>query len=333
VLTVAPVATNAAQASRSAGFLAACDRSGVMCPVFQGAQRHSFQSRANCMAVARHRTRATRDRRGIDRISRRLQPHGPSAARGPGMVPDARIPLRCLGDGTGRARARSRAPDTTDRSWVARCTDGDGYLCSSHGAQRRRTPRRHLRGANRRHRAIRAPHAWLMVIAALDWRRGILSCACTTSRRGHGLSTRHWSVTSNAEGFADPLGRFRKILGDFPRVIRTEHEAYQAGQCSLTGPPDRLRRIGDPAGLPWHAWAVTKIRRGVCAYCGKEKNITRDHIPPKALLAEPYPTKPTHGTSVPRLQSGVPAGRRLHQERAGAGSEGASESTSDSGQE
>lgn len=42
--------------------------------------------------------------------------------------------------------------------------------------------------------------------------------------------------------------------------------------------------------MPWHVWAVTKIRRGLCAYCGKEKNLTKDHVPPQALLAEPYPT-------------------------------------------
>lgn len=33
---------------------------------------------------------------------------------------------------------------------------------------------------------------------------------------------------------------------------------------------------------------MAKVRRGICAYCGKEKSITRDHIPPKVLLAEPY---------------------------------------------
>jgi hypothetical protein len=30
-------------------------------------------------------------------------------------------------------------------------------------------------------------------------------------------------------------------------------------------------------------------RRGVCAYCGKDKNLTDDHVPPKVLLAQPYP--------------------------------------------
>jgi hypothetical protein len=34
---------------------------------------------------------------------------------------------------------------------------------------------------------------------------------------------------------------------------------------------------------------VTKRRRGVCAYCGKERSLTRDHIPPKLLLPAPYP--------------------------------------------
>ena len=34
---------------------------------------------------------------------------------------------------------------------------------------------------------------------------------------------------------------------------------------------------------------MAKTRRGICAYCGKEKNLTRDHVPPKVLLAEPYP--------------------------------------------
>jgi hypothetical protein len=30
-------------------------------------------------------------------------------------------------------------------------------------------------------------------------------------------------------------------------------------------------------------------RRGICAYCGKEKKVTRDHVPPLTLLAAPYP--------------------------------------------
>ena len=34
---------------------------------------------------------------------------------------------------------------------------------------------------------------------------------------------------------------------------------------------------------------MARTRRGTCAYCAKEKTITRDHIPPKVLLAEPYP--------------------------------------------
>lgn len=32
-----------------------------------------------------------------------------------------------------------------------------------------------------------------------------------------------------------------------------------------------------------------KRRRGICAYCGKEKHLTDDHVPPKVLLARPYP--------------------------------------------
>ena len=30
-------------------------------------------------------------------------------------------------------------------------------------------------------------------------------------------------------------------------------------------------------------------RRGLCAYCGKDKTLTRDHVPPQVLLAKPYP--------------------------------------------
>jgi hypothetical protein len=30
-------------------------------------------------------------------------------------------------------------------------------------------------------------------------------------------------------------------------------------------------------------------QRGVCAYCGRKKQLTVDHIPPKLLLAEPFP--------------------------------------------
>ncbi len=29
--------------------------------------------------------------------------------------------------------------------------------------------------------------------------------------------------------------------------------------------------------------------RRVCAYCGEERKLTRDHVPPKVLLAEPFP--------------------------------------------
>lgn len=32
-----------------------------------------------------------------------------------------------------------------------------------------------------------------------------------------------------------------------------------------------------------------KAALGTCAYCGKEKTITRDHVPPLTLLAPPYP--------------------------------------------
>jgi hypothetical protein len=34
---------------------------------------------------------------------------------------------------------------------------------------------------------------------------------------------------------------------------------------------------------------VPKTRRGICAYCGRERNRTKDHVPPKTLLVEPYP--------------------------------------------
>ena len=30
-------------------------------------------------------------------------------------------------------------------------------------------------------------------------------------------------------------------------------------------------------------------KRGICTYCGQEKNLTKDHVPPKALLERPYP--------------------------------------------
>jgi hypothetical protein len=30
-------------------------------------------------------------------------------------------------------------------------------------------------------------------------------------------------------------------------------------------------------------------RRGICAYCGREKQLTDDHVPPKSLLKKPYP--------------------------------------------
>lgn len=33
----------------------------------------------------------------------------------------------------------------------------------------------------------------------------------------------------------------------------------------------------------------TRNRRGVCAYCGKDKKLTDDHVPPKVLLHKPYP--------------------------------------------
>jgi hypothetical protein len=33
----------------------------------------------------------------------------------------------------------------------------------------------------------------------------------------------------------------------------------------------------------------TKASRGVCVYCGSQKELTVDHVPPKVLLARPYP--------------------------------------------
>jgi hypothetical protein len=30
-------------------------------------------------------------------------------------------------------------------------------------------------------------------------------------------------------------------------------------------------------------------RQNICAYCGKLKKLTKDHIPPKLLLEQPYP--------------------------------------------
>jgi len=28
---------------------------------------------------------------------------------------------------------------------------------------------------------------------------------------------------------------------------------------------------------------------GVCAYCGQEKELTKDHVPPRSLLDKPFP--------------------------------------------
>jgi hypothetical protein len=38
----------------------------------------------------------------------------------------------------------------------------------------------------------------------------------------------------------------------------------------------------------WHD-AVNKGKRGVCVYCGARGQVTRDHVPPKCLFAEPLP--------------------------------------------
>jgi hypothetical protein len=32
-----------------------------------------------------------------------------------------------------------------------------------------------------------------------------------------------------------------------------------------------------------------KKRRGICGYCGNQRDLTRDHLPPKLLLEKPYP--------------------------------------------
>jgi hypothetical protein len=33
----------------------------------------------------------------------------------------------------------------------------------------------------------------------------------------------------------------------------------------------------------------TRKKRGLCAYCGREKKLTADHVPPKLLLEQPFP--------------------------------------------
>src|SRR5437867_4223206 len=34
---------------------------------------------------------------------------------------------------------------------------------------------------------------------------------------------------------------------------------------------------------------TARNKHGVCVYCGQEKKLTLDHVPPKLLLARPYP--------------------------------------------
>jgi hypothetical protein len=65
--------------------------------------------------------------------------------------------------------------------------------------------------------------------------------------------------------------------------------AWRGGGERVTTLVLTVSRISGSFKLKAIMGLVPKRRRGVCAYCGHEKKLTRDHVPPKLWLEVPYP--------------------------------------------
>ena len=121
------------------------------------------------------------------------------------MVPDAGIPLRCLGDGPAALMLGlallTPLVDRGPRALRVATVIFAGLMALNGVAHITGT----IAGVYRSDGAIRAPNAWLMVIAALDWCRSVLHCARTGSRRRHSVTASPRSVMSNGAVAFHPL--------------------------------------------------------------------------------------------------------------------------------
>ena len=66
----------------------------------------------------------------------------------------------------------------------------------------------------------------------------------------------------------------------FPSLL---HFADKTSFRSTEWPPSNLRGYGRIIFMSM------RNKRGICVYCGREKKLTMDHVPPKLLFASPYP--------------------------------------------